>query len=122
MCSVSGPTVEVSLAIDTFLYEHGIVHETSTPDTSAQNGRVERLMCNIMTIMQSLLSCVNLSNGVWAYPAMHALDLNNWSMSAHAAVMPVASFYGRAVALVNMKPFGCSAWVLLPHQTLMPPD
>ena len=78
--------------LDKFLYERGIVHETTTPYTSAQNGRVERLMRTIMTIVRSLLSCAKLSNRFWAFAAMHAFDMHNWLVSAHATMSPFARF------------------------------
>jgi transposase InsO family protein len=104
--------------LDKFLYERGIVHETTTPYTSAQNGRVERLMRTIMSIVRSLLACAKLSNRFWAFAAMHAFDMHNWSVSAHGTMSPFARFYGRPVPKLNMKPFGCDAWVLLPHEHL----
>ena len=49
---------------------------------------------------------------------MHVFNIHNWSVSAHATMSPFTCFYGRAVPKLNMKPFGCNAWVLLPHEHL----
>ena len=105
-------------ALDSFLYARGIVHETTTPYTSQQNGKIERFMRTIMTLVRALLACAGLSTRFWAYAALLAVDIHNWTVQAHAKISPYTKFYGRPVPSVQLRPFGSPAWVLLPHENV----
>ena len=104
--------------LDLFFRERGIVHETTTPYTSVQNPRAERMMRSVMTTVRALLRDSRLSARFWPYAAMLAVDMHNWSVNAQKKMSPFERFHGRKPVTKHIKPFGSPAWLLLPHEHL----
>ena len=58
-----------------FLSENGILHQTSCPDTSPQNGVAERKNRTLKEIMNSTLISFNAPNNLWGQAILSAYHL-----------------------------------------------
>ena len=67
--------------IQKILRGKGIVHETTVPDTSSENGVAERLNGLIMNKVHVLLENANLSGEFWLHAFLHAIYLLNRHLS-----------------------------------------
>ena len=60
-----------------FYLSHGIIHQTSCPETPQQNGRVERKHQHVLNVARALLFQSNLPKRFWSYSVIHAIFLIN---------------------------------------------
>lgn len=102
----------MSKAFDTYLTEHGIVHQTTVPYKSAQNGRSEVLNRILVERALSMLHTARLPERLWPQAVETANYLRNRSPTAHSSTKtPFEHYYGFTPDVSNLRIFGSQAWV-----------
>jgi len=64
----------VTLELQSFLKEQGVIHETSTPYVHQQNGCAERLNCTLPEKIQSMQLKACLSDSWWKFAIAAAVE------------------------------------------------
>jgi hypothetical protein len=99
---------------DEYFKTHGIIHETTAPYSSAENGLAERAIRTITEDIRTLLDESGLPERYWAAAgACSTYGRNRMPSRRHPGKIPQESFDGRSVDVSHMRVFGskCSAKV-----------
>jgi hypothetical protein len=100
-----------------FLRKHGIKHQSSTPYTPQQNGRVERMNRTIITMAKCMMTDAQLERRFWAEAVNTAVYIKN--RISHTAIhneIPYELWYKKKPDLSNVRVFGCRAFVHIPKE------
>ena len=98
--------------------DHGITHDMTSPDTSAQNGISERLNRTLVEHAKAILHDAGLAREFWTLAVKHVAWVRNriWhkalQLTDGAGVSPFQALYGRTPKVSMAKVFGCDAWRL----------
>ena len=97
----------VNTKVNVLLAKHGIVRETTCPNTSFQNGKAERRIRTVFERVRTVLSDAgkHLSAGFWADAAVYAAYTLNRTPT-ETSVSPFALRYGRPPKISHLRPFG----------------
>ena len=105
-------TEYVNKVFGTFLSEHGILHQTSCPDTPPQNGVAERKNRHILEVARSLMFTMNVPKFLWSEAVMTATYLINRTSSRVLGMKsPSELLLGKNDFVVPPKLFGCVCFV-----------
>jgi hypothetical protein len=100
-----------SKAVESFLKAKGIVHETTIPNTSEQNGVAERMNRTLMENARSMLCHAQLPRKFWAEAVSTAAFLRNRSPTvAVPEKTPFERWFGYKPSLNYLRVFGCDAY------------
>ena len=100
-----------------YLKSTGILHRTSAAYTPQQNGKAERSIRTILERTLSMLRSANLSDGFWQDAVDTAVHLINRSTRTGLKRMtPEESWTGTRPDIMNLRTFGCPAYVLIPKE------
>ena len=91
----------------TFGYE---IYPTS-PDSSNQNGPVERAHCTVSQGIKALLFGAGLNVKFWPYVFIHVLRIRNALPGQGQDASPLFLSTGRKDNFRNLQIFGCRVWV-----------
>ena len=91
----------------TFSYE---IYPTS-PDSSNQNGPVERAHCTVSQGIKALLFGAGLDIKFWPYTFIHMLQIHNALPGQGQDVSPLFLSTGKKDNLWDLWIFGCRVWV-----------
>ncbi|VAH22706.1 unnamed protein product [Triticum turgidum subsp. durum] len=95
-----------------FLSAQGIMHQTSCPDTPAQNGVAERKNQHILEVARSLMFTMNVPKFLWSEAVMTATFLINRMPSKMLGMKsPCEMLFGKNKFSVPPKLFGCTCFV-----------
>ena len=95
-----------------FLSDHGILHQTSCPDTPPQNGVAERKNRYILEVARSLMFTMNIPKFSWSEAVMAATYLINRTPSRIVGMKsPCELLLGGNLFLVPPKLSGCTCFV-----------
>ena len=95
-----------------FLSQKGILHQTSCPDTSPQNGVAERKNRHLLEVARSLMFTMNVPKFLWSEAVMTATYLINRMPSRVLGMKtPYEMIYGQNEFIVPPKVFGCTCFV-----------
>ncbi len=98
-----------------FLQQKGVVLQTSTPYTPAQNGVAERLNRTLMEKVRCMLAESGLPKRMWGEAVSTACYLKNLTTHRNG-LTAFECFTGRRPTLSHLRPFGCVAYALVPPQ------
>ncbi|KAJ7951046.1 Retrovirus-related Pol polyprotein from transposon TNT 1-94 [Quillaja saponaria] len=95
-----------------YLRDHGIMHQTSCVDTSAQNGTAERKNRHLLEVARSLMFTMNVPKAYWGDAVLSAAYLiNRMSLRTLAFNTPLDVLQGNCSFVVPPKVFGCVCFV-----------
>lgn len=99
------------------LKAHGIIHETSTPYTAAQNGRAERDLRSIVESAGTMLTATDLPRSFRAEAVNTAVYiLNRRPCKPNNTQTPFEKWTGKELTLTHIKKFGATAYAHTPKQ------
>lgn len=106
-----------SSEFDNFLSKHGIKHELTAPYTPQQNGVAERFNRTLTERAKCLMFDANLPTSYWAEATGMATYLKNRTTSTLLGdKTPYELFHGAQADLSELKIFGSTVMVHVPHQ------
>ena len=103
----------VQASLCTFCADRGIIHQTTCPHTSQQNGVVERKHRQLLDIIPTLLIEMHVPSYLWSDALMTATYLQNWLPSAPLGGAIPLHRLSPTSSLFSLPPrvFGCVAFV-----------
>jgi transposase InsO family protein len=105
-------TEYVNKEFSAFLSAHGILHQTSCPDTPPQNGVAERKNRHILEVARSLMFTMNVPKFLWSEAVLTATYLINRTPSRILGMKtPCEMLIGENTFVVPPKVFGCTCFV-----------
>jgi transposase InsO family protein len=105
-------TKYVNTTFGTFLFDRGILHQTSFPDTPPQNGVAERKNHHILEVAHSLMYTMNVPKFLWSEAIMTATYLINRTPSRILGMKsPCEMVFGENKFVVPLKLFGSTFFV-----------
>ena len=97
---------------DEYLSNFGIIHQTTCPGTSEQNGLAERKNRHILEIARCIMFAMNVPKYLWSEAVMTAAYLMNRMPSRVLGYKtPIECLTGRTTYVVPPKVFGCTCFV-----------
>jgi transposase InsO family protein len=97
---------------ETYLKDHGITHQKTTPRTPEQNGVAERLNLTIMDRVRTILIESQLPLSLWAEAVDYAIYTKNRSPTAAIkGKTPYEAFWGEKPDISNLRVFGSQCYV-----------
>lgn len=97
--------------------EHGIIHETIAPYSSAQNGVAERGNRTFLERARSMLHDAKLPGTYWAEAVATAIYLKDFLPTArHPGKVPYELWYGKKPDVSHLRAFGCVAYAKVPKE------
>ena len=112
MIRTDNGTEYVNKEFSTFLSAHGIIHQTSCPDTPPQNGVAERKNRHILEVARSLMFTMNVPKFLWSEAVLTATYLINRTPSRILGMKtPCEMLLGENKFVVPPKVFGCTCFV-----------
>src|SRR6266540_1631631 len=105
-------TEYVNSELDDYLSSYGIIHQTTCPGTSEQNGLAERKNRHLLEIARCLMFTMNVPKFLWSEAVMTAAYLINRMPSRVLGYKaPIECLIGKTTYVVPPKVFGCSCFV-----------
>ena len=103
----------VQSALQQFCVDHGIIHQTTSPYTSSQNGVAERKHRILLDITRTLLYETYVSHYLWSDAVMTANYLHNRLPSSllGGAILLTCLFPNASLFPLQHCVFGCTAFV-----------
>lgn len=94
------------------LSSSGIVHETSVPESPAQNGVAERMNRSLTEMVRCMLLDGEMPDAAWAEALQTATYIRNRSESAATSSTPFEILYGRKPTMGHIRRFGAKVVAL----------
>jgi hypothetical protein len=105
-------TEYVNNQFDEYLSSFGIIHQTSCPGTSEQNGLAERKNRHLLEITRCIMLAMNVPKYLWSEAVMTAAYLMNRMPSRVLNnKTPIECLTGKTTYVVPPKVFGCVCFV-----------
>jgi hypothetical protein len=105
-------TEYVNKEFDKYLSSFGIIHQTTCPGTSEQNGLAERKNRHLLEVTRCLMMAMNVPNFLWSEAVMTAAYLINRMPSRVLGYKaPIECLTGEISYVVPPKVFGCVCFV-----------
>jgi hypothetical protein len=105
-------TEYVNKNFDEYLSSFGIVHQTTCPGTSEQNGLAERKNRHLLEVTRCLMMNMNVPKYLWAEAVMTASYLiNRMPTRVLDYKTPIECLTGKTTYVVPPKVFGCVCFV-----------
>jgi hypothetical protein len=112
-------TEYVNKEFNSFLSAHGILHQTSCPDTPPQNGVAERKNRHILEVARSLMFTMNVPKFLWSDAVLTATYLINRTPSRILGMKTTCEMLlGENKFVVPPKVFGCTYFVRDPRPSV----
>lgn len=106
-----------SAEFEAVLASEGIIHETTAPESSAQNGISERAHGVSFARLRTMLSDSGLPLALWGEAAMcEAYVSKRLPSSSLDGLTPYEVVLGNKPDVAHLREFGCDAYVLLPKR------
>lgn len=96
----------------------GIMHETTVPESPAQNGVAERMNRSLTEMVRCMLLDGGMPQAAWAEAIQTAAYIRNRSQSSVTAVTPFELMYGRKPTMGHMERFGAKVVALKKNRDL----
>ena len=109
---------------DAFAYmtARGIQRELGDPYTPEQVEGAERQSRTTIEPTRAVLNDYKLALNMWSYAIWCAYILLNSSVSEGQTKSPHELFYGTKAPTLDLRVFGCTAWVMLPKPKITAPS
>jgi transposase InsO family protein len=105
-------TEYVNREFDEYLSSYGIIHQTTCPGTSEQNGLAERKNRHLLEITRCIMLSMNVPKFLWSEAVMTAAYLmNRMPTRALGYKTPIECLVGETKYVVPPKVFGCVCFV-----------
>jgi hypothetical protein len=105
-------TKYVNKEFDEYLSSFGIIHQTTCPGTSEQNGLAERKNRHLLEVTRCLMISMNVPKFLWSEAVMTAAYLINRMPSRMLnSKTPIECLTGKNSYIVPPKVFGCVCFV-----------
>ena len=105
-------TEYVNKELDEYLSSYGIIHQTTCPGTSEQNGLAERKNRHLLEIARCMMFAMNVPKFLWSEAVMTAAYLMNRMPSRVLGYKtPIECLTGDTTYVVPPKVFGCTCFV-----------
>jgi hypothetical protein len=105
-------TEYVNKEFDEYLSSFGIIHQTTCPGTSEQNGLAERKNRHLLEVTRCLMIAMNVPKFLWSEAVMTAAYLINRMPSRMLnSKTPIECLTGENSYIVPPKVFGCVCFV-----------
>ena len=105
-------TEYVNNEFDEYLSNYGIIHQTTCPGTSEQNGLAERKNRHLLEITRCIMMAMNVPKFLWSEAVMTATYLMNRMPSRVLNnKTPIECLTGKTTYVVPPKVFGCVCFV-----------
>jgi hypothetical protein len=105
-------TEYVNKEFDKYLSSFGIIHQTTCPGTSQQNGLAERKNRHLLEITRCIMTTMNVPKFLWGEAVMTAAYLINRMPSRVLGYKsPIECLTGETTYVVPPKVFGCVCFV-----------
>lgn len=115
----------VNSRFQSFCREHFIIHETTIPRQSFQNGRAERSIRIILDKMRAMHLHSSIPYSFWSYAALYAVCVTNVMVSKdNNQPSPYELWHDTTVDYLRFHPFGCGlvAHVPAPNRHKLEPN
>jgi len=108
---------ETLRTVATFLDEHGITHEQTSPYSSASNGVAERINRNLMDTVRPMLLTSGLPSPFCGEALHTAVKIRNRlpTSSLENNISPHQAWFGHAPKIDHLHVFGCVCFVRITH-------
>jgi len=108
---------ETLRTVATFLDEHGITHEQTSPYSSASNGIAERMNRALMDMVRPMLLTSGLPSPFWGDALHTAVKIRNHlpTSSLKNNISPHQAWFGHAPKIDHLYVFGCVCFVRITH-------
>ncbi|EEB88899.1 hypothetical protein MPER_13074 [Moniliophthora perniciosa FA553] len=101
-----------------YFVSHGIIHEFTTAYSSSSNGMAERSIGVVIGSARTLLVESKLGARWWAEAVAAAVYTGNlFPSSRHPDTIPAEAWTGKRQSVAHLRPFGCTAYVLIPAES-----
>ena len=101
----------LSAVFDMFLKEHGIVSQTTPPNTLQLNGVSERRNRTLLDMVRSMMSYIDFPLQMWGYALLTAGHTLNRLHSKSVEATPYEIWHGDKPSLNYLRAWGCSAYI-----------
>lgn len=102
---------------DTYVKEHGIVLDFTTPYAHQQNGKAERSMRTLLDTARTMLADSGLPQKFWADAVHTAVYIRNFIPNARTPnVIPAESWTQQRQDISHLRPFGSVAYAHIPTE------
>jgi len=102
----------VNNEFEAYLSDHGIIHQTTCPNTPPQNGVAERKNRHLLEVARSMMFQMNVPKYLWSEAVLTAAYLINRMPSRILGMKsPIELLLGRQEFKVPPKVFGCVCFV-----------
>jgi len=106
-----------SHAFESYLKEKGILHESTAPYTSQQNGRAERMNRTLREKAESMRHQAGLPDSWWEFAVETAAHVyNRTPLERTKWKTPFQNIGGKQPNVNYFRTFGCLAWVWTPEE------
>ena len=99
---------------DKFLYDKGIIHQTTTAHTPQLNGVAERMNRTIKEMTAAMIRESTLDMRFWDWAVAHATMIINRCRVDNNGVTVFEKFFRRRPHFDDVQPFGTTCWVVIP--------
>lgn len=108
---------ETLKTVSTFLEEHGITHEQTSPYSSSSNGIAERINRTLMDMVRTMMITSKLPAPFWGEAVHTAAKVRNRlpTSSLRGNISPHEAWFGKAPSLEHLRVFGCLAFYSIKH-------
>src|SRR5271169_2435557 len=108
---------ETLKTVTTFLEEHGITHEQTSPYSSSSNGIAERINRTLMDMVRTMMITSKLPAPFWGEAVHTAAKVRNRlpTSSLKGNISPHEAWFGKAPSLEHLRVFGCLAFYSIKH-------
>src|SRR5271169_150048 len=108
---------ETLKTVSTFLEEHGITHEQTSPYSSSSNGIAERINRTLMDMVRTMMITSKLPAPFWGEAVHTAAKVRNRlpTSSLGGNISPHEAWFGKAPSLEHLRVFGCLAFYSIKH-------
>lgn len=97
---------------DTYLESYGIIHHTTCPNTSSQNGIAKRKNRHLLEVARSLMFSMNLPKPFWEDAILvGAYLINRMSLKTINFKSPLETLQGKNNYIVPPRIFGCVLYI-----------
>ena len=98
--------------LDSYFEEHGILKETTVPDTAAMNGVAERMVRALKEKVRAVLKDRDCPDGLWAEAILAVRYSINFTLTtSNGGITPYQAFFGIVPDISRLRVFYCDAWI-----------
>ena len=106
----------VNHELQTWLRQHGIIHQVTAPYTPRHHGDIERGVDKVKRLTRALMFHARLGVSFWIYAVRMAVQILNFTYNRSLQGIPYIAYHGIVPNLEDVRTFGCTAYAHVPKQ------